>query len=96
MTQFAAALEEMQCAICHDLLEPVLLACGHSFCRPCQGSAVLVLRSRVLIGILLLLLSGGSGGSGSSSAAFEAYGAGGGGGAPPAASTSAAAPSSCA
>jgi hypothetical protein len=28
--------EEMKCAICHELLfEPVLLACGHSFCRYC-------------------------------------------------------------
>ena len=30
---------ELSCVICHDLLlEPVVAACGHDFCRICYGS----------------------------------------------------------
>mmetsp|Transcript_33373 Transcript_33373/g.75394 ORF Transcript_33373/g.75394 Transcript_33373/m.75394 type:complete len:548 (+) Transcript_33373:158-1801(+) len=32
--------EELTCAVCHDVLfEPILLSCGHSFCRPCLREA---------------------------------------------------------
>jgi len=39
--RISRAREELGCAVCHDILfEPVLLACGHSFCRACLKEAL--------------------------------------------------------
>ena len=42
MTSFNADLaEDLKCAVCQDIYkEPMLLPCGHSFCRVCLENLV--------------------------------------------------------